>query len=109
MRMRLVRQIAIVSVLLLSACRTISETDDLPDVDRSGTVLFEIEYVNYAWVPTWKGYYVDSGGSVFSYDRSADRTSFPTDKTEYTHEELIEKLSVKRAHVRELPMSDVLK
>lgn len=98
------RKLATIVLLLAAAgCRSISDP-----IDRNGTALFEIEYVNYAWVPTWKGFYIDSGGSVYSYDRSAVRDSYPPQKTEFTHDELMEKYAVKRAHVRELAINEVL-
>lgn len=33
-----------------------------------GTTLFEVEYVNFAWVPTWQGFVIDSTGATHSYD-----------------------------------------
>jgi hypothetical protein len=101
--MFVLRKFALCALVLTAACQSVNEP-----LDRGGTVLFEIEYVNYAWVPTWKGYYIDSGGSVFSYDRSEVRANGVPEKTEFTHDELMEKLSVKRAHVRELSMGEVL-
>ena len=94
---------SIALILFAAACGSINEP-----VARGGTVLFEIEYVNYAWVPTWKGYYIDSGGSVFSYDRSTVKSTYSPDKTEFTHDELMQKLSSNRSHVRELAINDVL-
>ncbi|HYJ79726.1 MAG TPA: hypothetical protein VEW03_09010 [Longimicrobiaceae bacterium] len=40
-----------------------------PGVPDTGSVLFEIEYVNFAWTPTWLGAYVDAEGQVFAFDR----------------------------------------
>ena len=97
------RKLLLIGILALAGCQTINEP-----IARDGTVLFEIEMVNYAWVPTWKGYYIDSGGAIYSYDRSAEKPNSLGDKTEFTHGELMQKFEVKRTHVRELPMNDVL-
>lgn len=35
---------------------------------RSGSTVFEVEYVNFAWVPTWQGIAIDSTGAVHRYD-----------------------------------------
>lgn len=35
---------------------------------RSGTTVFEVEYVNFAWVPTWRGFAIDTTGAVHRYD-----------------------------------------
>jgi len=34
----------------------------------NGSTVFEVEYVNFAWVPTWRGFAIDSTGAVHSYD-----------------------------------------
>jgi len=34
----------------------------------TGGTIFEVEYVNFAWVPTWKGFAIDSTGAIHSYD-----------------------------------------
>jgi hypothetical protein len=35
-----------------------------------GTVstVFEVEYANFAWVPTWRGFAIDSTGAIHGYD-----------------------------------------
>lgn len=35
--------------------------------DPTGT-FFEVEYVNFAWVPTWRGIFMDSTGAIYRYD-----------------------------------------
>ena len=83
------RKLLLIGILALAGCQTINEP-----IARDGTVLFEIEMVNYAWVPTWKGYYIDSGGAIYSYDRSAEKPNSLGDKTEFTHDELMQKFDL---------------
>jgi hypothetical protein len=89
--------------LLLPACDLGTE----PEITDRAPVLFEIEYVNYAFVPTWRGFYIDATGTLFSYDRSSERDAFPPDKAEFTHEELMQKYDPNRSRVRALPTADV--
>jgi hypothetical protein len=37
-------------------------------VTPGGTTVFEVEYVNFAWVATWRGFAIDSTGAIRSYD-----------------------------------------
>ena len=67
--------------------------------DAEGTqVLLEIEYVNYAWVPTYFGFYVDDTGDIYSYDRQGTPWQHGEDRT-ITEEQLTEKFSLKRTLV----------
>ena len=62
----MLRTWALIYVLLLlplGGCATITSP-----VETEGTV-FEVEYVNFAWVPTWRGFTIDSTGTIRSYDR----------------------------------------
>lgn len=97
------RLLLLFGFLLFAACDS-----DSTGLGATGDVLFEIEYVNFAWFPTWQGYYIDSDGSVWSYDRSDKRDSYPPTKSSYSSQELTEKFSAKRAHVRTLSSSEIL-
>ena len=63
---RMLRQSPVVWLLLalpLAGCASITAPA------ANGTTVFEVEYVNYAWVPTWRGFVIDSTGTINSYDR----------------------------------------
>jgi hypothetical protein len=64
--------------------------------------LFEVEYANYAWTPTWNGFYIDREGRVYSYDLSGLRDSELADSV-LTPEQLGRKYDHARALVRTLP------
>jgi len=87
------------AALMVAACD--SDTSGPGSKDQP-PALFEIEYMNYATEPTWKGFYVDAEGKLYSYDRSAVSDSMPTPKDAYTHAELMEKFGVKRQLVRSI-------
>jgi hypothetical protein len=84
---------AALAAVALAACNEATA----PDAD-TGSVLLEIEYINYAWVPTYFGFYVDATGDVYSYDRQGTPWQHGEDRT-ITEEQLIEKLSLKRTLV----------
>lgn len=61
--------IAIAALLLLplTGCSTITGPA------ANGATVFEVEYVNFAWVPTWRGFVIDSTGAIHSYDLKGKR------------------------------------
>lgn len=89
----------VAAALALAACDSDSSG---PDSGDRPPALFEIEYMNYAYLPTWKGFYIDASGKLYSYDRSAVSDSMPAERSEYTHAELMEKFGVNRRLVRSI-------
>ena len=88
--MRAVKYALMIGAMALGGCdeTTAPDSDDAP-------VLLEIEYVNYAWTPTYFGFFVDATGDVYSYDREG--TPWPHgENSVVTEEELNEKFSLKR-------------
>ena len=67
MRARLI--FPLTAALAAGACATTTGPDAAP-----GTYL-EIEYVNFAWVPTWQGLVIDSTGTVHRFDLEGARWS----------------------------------
>lgn len=64
-----------------------------------GAVLFEVEYVNFAWGRSWHGFVVESDGKVYAYDLS-DTSQWPPAEEE-DHVPAPE-LEAKYAHQRRL-------
>jgi hypothetical protein len=62
-----------------------------------GSVLFEVEYVNFAWGPSWNGFIVDAEGRVYSYDLGGTNLR-PAEGDVFTAAEL----EAKYAHQRRL-------
>jgi hypothetical protein len=55
-------------------------TEPIPEEER---VVFEIEYINHAWTPTYFGYVIYGSGEIFRYDRSGIDWAFQ-DSASYT-------------------------
>ena len=66
--------------------------------DADSRVLLEIEYINYAWTPTYMGFYLDASGNVYSYNREGAPWEHG-ERTTVTEEQLLEKFSLKRTLV----------
>jgi hypothetical protein len=89
MKMKWVCAVAVASAALAACNETTAP-------NAEGTqVLLEIEYVNYAWVPQYFGFYVDDAGDIYSYDRQGTPWQHGEDRT-ITEEQLNEKLSLRR-------------
>ncbi|MGH7467322.1 MAG: hypothetical protein ACRENP_04985 [Longimicrobiales bacterium] len=91
--------------LPLAACSLIEEPE--PDLTERPPVLFEIEYFNQAALPRWRGYYIDSAGELYSYDRSNERTGPTVDQSAFTHAELMEKVDPGRTRVRAVSRTEL--
>lgn len=72
-----------------------------------GSVLFEVEYVNFAWAPTWYGFHVDRDGNVFRYRLDDPRPTDAADEV-FSEAELRAKYDQNRALLRTLPADEVL-
>jgi len=96
------QKVAALLLIGVAACATASE----PDFQDEAPVLLEIEYANWAWIPTWKGYYIDSGGALYSWDAS-DRDPPSQQRSELTHAELMQKLTTKREKLRDLSKDEL--
>jgi hypothetical protein len=90
------RPLLLSAVLALSAA---SCTEPLAPPEP-GTVLFEVEYVNFAWGRSWHGFTVDADGRVYTYDVS-DTNQWPSDDEVIPAAEL----EAKYAHHRRLVAS----
>jgi hypothetical protein len=63
-----------------------------------GEVLFEVEYVNFAWGRSWHGFVVESDGKVYSYDLADTGQWPPAEEDHFPASEL----EAKYAHQRRL-------
>jgi hypothetical protein len=91
--------------LLLGALTACNEATG-PEYDGN-RVLLEIEYINFAWVPTYFGFYVDATGDVYSYNREGTPWQHDEDRT-ITEEDLMEKFSLKRTLVTTRDTAEVV-
>lgn len=71
-----------------------------------GSVLFEVEYVNFAWAPTWVGFYVDRDGNVFRYRLDDPGPSGSADEV-FSEAELREKYDQNPELLKTLDASEV--
>ncbi|MDP3150945.1 MAG: hypothetical protein Q8N83_17645 [Ignavibacteria bacterium] len=59
--------------LLLFSCKDSSINDQIPN---GSSIIFEIEYVNYAWGISYHGIMIDNEGKEYSYDPAKDTIPF---------------------------------
>jgi len=98
---------AVAAAMMVTACSSGQPLVDTSSfVVQAGSVI-ELEYVNYAWVPTYKGFTIDATGNLFSWDRSGEQWK-PADEEHPTADELSSKYSKKTA-VRTIGAGDVQK
>ncbi len=69
--------------------------------------LFEVEYVNFAWGITWKGFYIDRVGKIIAYDRG-DVPWTPEDERSIREDELVEKYAPGRRVVGQVSPATLL-
>lgn len=99
--MKAVKYALMAGAVALGACDEATGPDS-----ETGPVLLEIEYVNYAWTPTYFGFFVDATGDVYSYNREG--TPWPHGENRViTEEELNEKFSLKRTLVATRDSADI--
>ena len=85
----------IVAAFAVNGCKN----DTAGPENSRAPVLLEIEYVNYAWVPTFKGFFLDAQGDIYSYDREG--AQWPDrDSQVLTEKQLLDKFSLKRELVQ---------
>src|SRR3982751_2224623 len=84
--------IALPLVLSLSAA---SCAEALTPPPAPGSVLFEVESVNFAWGRNWNGFVVDAEGRVYAYDLG-DTNLLPAESDVFTAAELEAKYAHKR-------------
>lgn len=70
----------------------------------SATVL-EVQYTNFAWVPTYRGFVIDSTGAIYSYDLAGKQWTV-ADPEHPTNAELAAKYSSDRKLVKSLSASE---
>ncbi|HEX8243838.1 MAG TPA: hypothetical protein VF541_10090 [Longimicrobium sp.] len=92
---------AAVTALVAASC---SEAT-IPVPPEAESPLFEVEYINYAWAPTWEGFYVDREGRVFSYDLGGSRDQELADSV-LTPAQLARKYEHGRTLVKTLPAGE---
>ena len=85
-------------VMLLAAAALAGCNETTGPEELGSRVLLEIEYINYAWTPTYKGFYLDASGNVYSYDREGAPWEHG-ERSTVTAEQLQEKFSLKRTLV----------
>jgi hypothetical protein len=78
--------ILLLIVLALPGCRKTSQNSDVQ------AVLFQYDYVNYAWGYKHSGFIIDNNGNVLTYN-NPEGWNFPENDLELTGDEIEENLS----------------
>ncbi len=73
-----------------------------------GEIVFEAEYLNFAWGVSWNGTYVDVNGNVRTYDRSRDTVMWRDDDNGMFTEEELQRKYQRRDTLRSLIPADSL-
>ncbi|HEX8691719.1 MAG TPA: hypothetical protein VF746_04815 [Longimicrobium sp.] len=104
-RSRLLSTFAAAAVLAASgaACSQLTGGEPL----EPGSVLFEVEYVNFAWAPTWYGFHVDRDGNVSRYRLDNPRPADSADEV-FSEAELRAKYDQNGQLLTTLPSGEVL-
>jgi hypothetical protein len=79
----------------IAACSS-SPTATVDEIEQE--FLFEVEYVNFAWGVTWKGFYIDRLGEIVVYDRG-DLPWAPEVERSIREDELVKKYALGRRSV----------
>ena len=95
---KLMGSVAALMMPFLVSCSDIIESNDI------GSVLLEIELINYAWTPVHFGYVVEADGDVFRYDRQG---ALWEEQDVYSPDELDAKFSPNRQLVTTRPATEV--
>ena len=99
-----IRTLLTIAAIAATASACAERVAGLADEER---VLLEVEYINFAWTPTYFGFFVDGSGRVFRYDRNG--TTYPhQDNTEWTIANLDDKFVPVRNQVMTRPAAEVL-
>ncbi len=99
--------VAVAAAMLMTACSSGQSLVDASSFEVQAGSVIELQYVNYAWVPTYKGFTIDASGNLFSWDRSGEQWK-PADEDHPTADELSSKYSNKTA-IRTMGSGDVQK
>jgi hypothetical protein len=95
--------IGALALLGLAGCNAWSLAGERGQQTDSGQrILFEMEYVNFAWGHQHRGFYVDSDGGVWTYDVSGTPWE-PARHDAYTLEELEAKYGSRREPLTTVP------
>lgn len=97
----------ILSILLFTALALTGCKKNIAISNRQ-TILFEFEYVNYAWNYQHYGFIIDSEGNVFTYN-NPDRWNFPDRELRISESQVDENLSVCTHSGIKIPESEILK
>ncbi len=92
--------LATVATVATAACATGTTEPPL-----TSSAVLEVQYVNFAWFPTWKGFVIDSAGGVYSFDLAGKQWAV-ADPEHPTRAELAAKYASGRTLVRTLPASE---
>lgn len=104
-------EMRMILVMTMLVCGGLGCTDTSVNTDPSalGEVIFESEYVNFAWGVSWRGQFIAESGTVHSFDRTSDTVQWSEDHTGmFTRLELERKFS-RRDTLRSIVAADTLR
>jgi hypothetical protein len=100
----LLRKVFLLFMLIVASCGC-KKTGNVNDAQ---IILFEVEYVNYAWGYQHNGFIIDINGNVYTYDKP-EGWNFPANDRELGNEEIAENLSKCTLSEYKVPMDELKK
>ncbi len=73
-----------------------------------GEIIFESEYVNFAWGVSWRGQYIEENGFLHTFDRTRDTVQWTEDHTGMFTREELQKKYMRRDTIRYQVNADTL-
>jgi hypothetical protein len=100
----LIRKLILAAIVLVSltGCKKTSPANE------AQIILFQVEYVNYAWGYQHTGFIIDNTGSVYTYN-NPDGWNFPVSDRELGNDEIAENLSKCTLSEYKVPVSELRK
>ena len=94
--------IPVLLALLFISCKD-SNVNDQPQ-NNSNSIIFEVEYLNYAWGISYHGIMIDNEGKEYSYDPTKDTIPYLYHADGiYTEQELQAKYGHVKTYIKTIP------
>ncbi|HEX2969085.1 MAG TPA: hypothetical protein VHO46_08245 [Bacteroidales bacterium] len=77
-------------------------------ISTDQTILFQLDYVNFAWGYQHYGYMIDNKGRVLTYN-NPEKWNFPNDNFILTETQMEENISMCRISEKQIPVGEIKK
>jgi len=98
--------IKLLSIIILSL--TLSGCEKTHVVSKSQDILYQVEYINYAWVYSHRGLYIDINGNILTYNLP-EKWNFPKEDQLLTRKEVLENIAACKISGKKIPGEELQK